>query len=570
MARKSRTLTPVVVLPQAERIYRTGLYVRLSVLDSGKADSDTVDNQESLLRRFIADKSYFSLVSVYVDNGETGVNFERDEFERLLTDIKDGKIDCVVVKDLSRFGRNYIEAGEYLEKIFPFLGVRFIAVNDGYDSIDPSTSDSLSMHLKNLVNDVYARDISHKITPVLQGKQERGEFIGAWASYGYQKSEEDKHRLVVDDEVAHIVRDIFRWRSDGMSVQNIARKLESLQIPSPSSYRYLRGIVKQERLAHVRWWPDTVKNILTSEVYLGHMVQGRKKESLFHGQKQTALPKDQWIVVRNTHEPIIEQDLFDRVQRITEDAHSAYVKKLGVFEQAIETENILKGLIYCGECGKLLTRYKNVRVNKHKDPKYHIWYSYTCPAHAVYKDVCSFTGIPEKDVNHTVFAVIRAQLLTALDMEKLIQSAKIRTKVLTEKQQIQEKIEQTNDELVHINRLRESLYDDYLDKLMNEHDYLFAQNRYKEKEAALLHRLEELKAEEKTVRETKSKDNPWLQTLLHFRDEPILTRQMAEELVDSVVIHSKTAITVNLRFQEEYRQLQNGLTPLCSEVAAHA
>lgn len=175
-----------------EKVWRTALYIRLSVLDSGKKDSDTVETQESLLRQFLEGKPCFSIFGIYVDNGETGVDFRRDEFERLMEDVRGGRVDCIIVKDLSRFGRNYIEAGEYLEKVFPFLGIRFIAVNDGYDSADPAQADGLTLHLKNLVNDVYARDISAKISPALRGKQMRGEFIGTWAAYGYMKSKEDK------------------------------------------------------------------------------------------------------------------------------------------------------------------------------------------------------------------------------------------------------------------------------------------------------------------------------------------------------------------------------------------
>lgn len=250
MARKSRFRAPVQEKPKL-RVYSTGAYVRLSVLDGPQCDSDSIENQEALVRAYVESDPSLSLFSVYSDNGETGVDFERDDFERLLDDIRAGKVDCVIVKDLSRFGRNYIEAGEYLEKIFPFMGVRFIAVNDGYDSIDPAASDSLSMHLKNLVNDVYARDISQKICPVLQEKQERGEFIGNWAAYGYLKSAEDKHRLVVDEETAPVVRDIFQWRLIGMDYQEIAKRLTELGIPSPSRYRFEKGMVKSLSLIHI-------------------------------------------------------------------------------------------------------------------------------------------------------------------------------------------------------------------------------------------------------------------------------------------------------------------------------
>lgn len=569
MARTSRTTAPVIEIKELFRIYKVGLYVRLSVLDSGKKDSDTIENQEAILRAFIENKPQFALQEVYIDNGETGVNFERDEFERLIDDVKSGKIDCIIVKDLSRFGRNYIEAGEYLEKIFPFLGVRFIATNDNYDSVDPSTSDSLSMHLKNLVNDIYARDISRKICPVLRAKQERGEFIGAWAAYGYKKDENDKHKLVVDDEVAHIVRDIFHWRLSGLSYQSIARKLNECGGPSPSRYRYEKGIIKDKRLANTIWRIAAVKTILENEVYAGHMVQGRKREALWDRQKQIKVPKEQWIVARNTHEAIIDETTYRKVQQINEQTTKEYHAKLERFSEIENTENILKSLVYCGDCGTLLMRYKNVRENKHKEPKFHVWYNYICPVHAAEPSRCSFLRIPEKDLQAAVFGVIQTQITIALDMDKLIRNARNHAPLATEKQKLQAKIRQTMDEINRISRLRETLYDDYRDKLMNERDYLYSQKRYKEKETVLRARLDEVKLQESALRETKSEENPWLQAVLSFCDEPVLTRKMAEALIDKVVIHSNTAITVKLRFEDEYKKLQEGLSPVL-EVAANA
>lgn len=559
MARKSKFRQPAVTLSPNLRVYQVGAYVRLSVLDGHRENSDSIENQEALLRTYIENDPSLSLYCVYSDNGETGVNFERDDFERLLDDIRTGNVDCVIVKDLSRFGRNYIEAGEYLEKIFPFMGVRFIAVNDGYDSLDPSTYDSLAINLKNLVNDVYARDISQKICPVLRGKQERGEFIGAWAAYGYLKDPEDKHRLMVDEETAPIVRDIFDWRLSGMSYQSIARELNSQGIPSPSRYRFEKGMVKDHRFANTMWKVAVMKSMLSSEVYLGHMVQGRKREALWEGQKQTALPKEQWIVVKNTHEPIIEQAVFDGVQKLGEQAARVYYEKQTRFAEVTNTENILKGLVYCGSCDTNLVRYKNVRENKHKEPKFHVWYNYICPVHTAEIDRCSFTSIPETELLEVVFSVIHSQLMTALDMEKLIKGVANKRAVLSKKQQIHQRMEQARTQLNRIARLKESLYDDYLDRLMDEKDYLYAQNRYKEQETELVALLGELSAQEQSMRETQTEENPWLRTFLTFREEPFLTRKMALELVEKVIVHSKSAVTVKLRFEDEYRRLQEGL-----------
>ncbi|MBP1736422.1 MAG: hypothetical protein H6Q60_303 [Oscillospiraceae bacterium] len=556
MARKSRIHEQAFPAQPHPRIYKAGLYVRLSVLDNGKADSDTVQNQERLLRAYIESKPEFLICAVYVDNGETGVDFHRDAFERLLEDVKRGKVDCIIVKDLSRFGRNYIEAGEYLEQIFPFLGVRFIAINDRYDSADPASSDVLTMHLKNLVNAVYASDISRKICPVLQAKQERGEFIGAWASYGYRKADDNKHRLVVDHNVAHIVRDIFQWRLMRMSNQMIARKLNELGIPSPSQYRYEQGFLKEERLKDLPWRASTIKAIIHNEIYAGHMVQGKKREALWKGQKQSRVPKDQWVVVQNTHEAIIEQETFARVQQINRQANSDYHAKLERFSEIPNSENLLKGLVYCGSCGKNLVRHKNVREHHHKEPKFHVWYNYVCPGHCGGPDACPFTSVPEKDLLAVVAEVICSQRAVAVTMEKLLQGAKRQSSAVMERQRLEANSRRTMDELEGVLRYREALYEDYLEKLMTEQDYVYAASRYQKKEDALKRQLEQLKAGESSLRESAGEENSQLAAFLQGQSKLSLTRAMTVELVERITIYNRTTIQIKLRFQEEYRKLR--------------
>lgn len=560
MARVSRVRKKEAPTASRERIYKVALYVRLSVLDSGKKDSDTVETQEALLRRFIQGKPHFMLASVYIDNGETGVSFKRCEFERLMEDVRAGKIDCIIVKDLSRFGRNYIETGEYLEKIFPFLGIRFIAVNDGYDSISPSAADSLSLHLKNLVNDVYARDISAKISPVLREKQKRGEFIGAWAAYGYVKSKQDKHCILVDRESASIVRDIFRWRLEGVSYQGICRRLTEKNIPSPSQYRYGKGWVQHEKWAAVPWRVQTIKGILCNEVYLGHMVQGRKRESLFHGQRQASVPKEQWIIVENTHEPIIDQKTFEAVQQLNRQKTEEYTTKQDGFSGIKNTENILKGLVYCGACGTNLVRYKNVRENKHTDPRFHVWYNYICPVHATDLTQCSFLSVPERDLLEAVNSAIKAQVITAMDMNKMLKAFGGKSSAQEEKDQLESQIRQVEKILTRTVRYRERLYDDYADHLMNDQDYIYAQRRYKKQEISYQQQLEELKLTYQGITEERDEDNPLLNSLIRFRNEAELTREMAVELIDKITVYGRESFRISFRFQDEYEQLRSRLS----------
>ena len=280
--RKVNPLLPVTVSAEpAQHIYQTGGYVRLSVEDSGKPGADTIETQRELLQAYIEDHPDMCLYDLYCDNGRTGTNFDRPGFERLMNDVRAGKIDCIVVKDLSRFGRNYKETGNYLERLFPLLGVRFIAVNDSFDTLTAERSlDGYIVPLKNIINRVYSKDISRKVRSALATKQRSGEFIGTWAAYGYRKCAGDRHRIEPDEETAPVVRDMFQWRLSGLSYQKITRRLNERGIPSPSRYHYLKGETTSERYAHAKWDVWVVKNILKNEVYLGHMVQGRKHTSL--------------------------------------------------------------------------------------------------------------------------------------------------------------------------------------------------------------------------------------------------------------------------------------------------
>ncbi len=489
------------------------------------------------------------------------MDFKRDGFERMMGDVKAGKIDCIIVKDLSRFGRNYIETGEYLEKLFPFLGIRFIAVNDGIDTIEQGAFDHLTLHLKNLVNDVYSRDISAKICPVLRGKQERGEFIGTWAAYGYRKSVEDKHRLVIDEKTAPVVKDIFAWGAEGVSYQNIVRKLMARGIPSPSQYRYEQGIMKNERFANMSWQIEAIKLITANEVYLGHTVQGRKQESLFQGQKQRKLPKEEWCVVKNTHKAIIDQLTFEQVQKINTARKQEHQSKQGCFCGLVNTENILKGLVYCGSCGRKLSRYKSVRENKRKSPGFHAGYRYICPSHAADPIHCTFRGIREKELLGAVLETIRVQVQLVEDLERQMYKSGGKKRVEQEEGQLEWQIRQAEAELGKVRRHKESLYDAYADHLMGEQDYIYAQARYNEKENELQDQISELICSYQSLQIEKPENNPWIKNMLQFRDnvELRLTREMAVTLIEKITVYHDTALHIDFRFQDDGQRLREFL-----------
>lgn len=557
MARKGRKENPLIPIAQAvvqKKIYHVGEYARLSVEDSGKGTSDSIENQLAMIRDFVDTQPDMESYDTYCDNGETGVNFDRPEFERLMQDVKSGRIDCIVVKDLSRFGRNYIEAGNYLERVFPFLGVRFVAITDGFDTLSAQHSeDGYMIPLKNLINHVYAKDISQKSGSALAAKQKNGDFIGVWAAYGYRKDPNNKNAILVDDQAAHIVRHIFHWYEEGVSLSRIARRLTEYGVPSPSAYRYSKGMIKSTKLAAAPWRIQVLKNMLSNEVYIGNMVQGRKRESLFEGKKQKVLPREEWIVVPNTHEAIIDKSLFDTVQKLMQEAHERYTKKLGIFAEAVETENLLKGLIYCGDCGTLLTRYKNVRVNKKKEPKYHIWYSYICPLHGVYPDRCSFKRVPEKDVVQAVFSALKAQIACTADMKIILEELQKQPEIRYHKERWQSEKSKLERKLSEASQYRKGMFENYCTKVINEKEYLFLTQSYEEEVQQITSRLTELNNESVFYGNNYSPSNRWIATLMQFSQSEMLTREMVLALVEKIVITQTKEITITLKYRDEYR-----------------
>ena len=379
------------MLTTQKKIWNATLYLRLSRDDGDKEESNSITGQRELLRDYISQRPELREYAVRVDDGFSGSTFERPSFQKMMEDVKAGRTDCIIVKDLSRFGRNYLDAGEYIEKIFPFLGVRFIAVNDNFDTLTAErTQDGYIVPLKNLINEVYSKDISKKSASALHVKQQRGEFIGAWAPYGYRKDPNDKHHLVINEETAPTVRRIFQWRSEGVSVVQIGRRLNEASIPSPAAYLYETGEVKTEKYKGVPWHTQVLKNLLAHPVYIGHMVQGRKKQSFYEGKRQTYVDEAEWVIVRNTHEPLIDCETFEKVQQIAGQKKQEYHEKLGKYAHLKHSENILRGLVWCPNCNRPMIRYKNVSHGQK------LWYTYVCPGHADDPARCPFVSIREE------------------------------------------------------------------------------------------------------------------------------------------------------------------------------
>lgn len=541
---------PAELQAPAQRVYQTGGYVRLSVEDSGKPGADTIEAQRELVQNFILSQPDMNLCGVFSDNGRTGTNFDRPGFLQLMGMVREGKIDCIVVKDLSRFGRNYLETGNYLERVFPLLDVRFVAISDSFDTLTAERStDGYIVPLKNIMNELYSKDISQKIRPALVSKQQRGDFIGSWASYGYRKRTDDPHRIEIDPETAPIVREIFQWRLSGMAITQISRKLNERGTPSPAKYHYLKGEVKAERYANVVWHPAVINQILGSEVYLGHTVQGRKRSRFCEGQKQEVLPRDQWTVVRDTHQPLIDTETFQAVQELNAERNAAYHARLGCYDALGTTPNILKKLVFCADCGRPLVRYKNVS-NKGTNR----YYVFICQSHSDDPASCPKKYIHESVLVEVLWDTVRRELELAGAMEKLVKKYSRSAEHLSQETSLARQVADVQKRLSRANALYDSLYQNYVDKLMTETEYTELKEQYRSDIKAAEARLAELNETIRT-QQRQTVQNPWLTNCTRYRDESRLTDEVAHALIERIEVDADNHVSITMRYRNEYLAL---------------
>ena len=395
-----------------KELYNVAVYLRLSRddedIDGDKEESNSISSQRDLIRSYIRKQPDMEIFDIYVDDGFSGANFDRPAFKRMMEDIEAGNVDCVIVKDLSRFGRDYIEAGRLIQKTFPTFSVRFIAINDNFDSLTADFNEtSLVVPIKNFVNDFYCRDISCKVKSQQKVKREKGEYIGAFPIYGYQKDPDDHNHLVIDDYAAYNVKKIFAWKLDGYSNQAIAMKLEKMGVLSPLEYKRFRGCRCSTNFAtkaKAEWSPVAVKRILQNEMYLGTMVQGRHEKLNYKVKKIVEKPESEWIKVENTHEAIIDKEDFYIVQRLLQ----YDFKPCGEDGKS----HMFAGLLFCGDCKEPLAR----RVNRNKSGDKVL---YICSTNNR-RNGCFKHSIEENELKNIVLSALKQQLALYLDKSKVL------------------------------------------------------------------------------------------------------------------------------------------------------
>ena len=432
------------------KIYNADLYLRLSKEDGDKEESDSIINQKGLILDYLKSMEDIKIHEIRVDDGYSGVNFNRPAFQQMLEDIKAGKVDCVITKDLSRFGRNHIEVGKYLEKIFPYLGVRFIAINDNYDSARSDTqTDNIIIPFKNLINDAYCRDISIKIRSNLEVKRKKGDFVGAFAPYGYRKSEADKNRLEIDEEAAETVRRIFRMYLQGSSAYRIAEVLNGEDVLTPMDYKKEQGSAFYtgfKKNLKGKWSHVHVLRILGNPVYMGTLVQGKDTTPNYKVKKKVKKEEEKWCRVENAHEAIIPDSDFQNVQELLR-----MDTRTGTAQEKVYD---LSGVVRCGDCGGNMVR-KTV-PSGHKKFIY-----YVCGNHKADKAVCSSHSINAENLEESVLLLLNKQIETVTDMDHILGQMEEMQRQSGELAKKNRQIVKKKEEIQKYCGLRLDLYEDY-------------------------------------------------------------------------------------------------------------
>ncbi len=556
-----------VQLQKAEsgiKVYQTAIYARLSREDN-LSNSDSIENQIALLERYIDARPYLQLADIFADNGFTGTDFERPEWQRLMEAVQQRKINCIIVKDLSRLGRNYIETGEFLEKICPFFGIRFIAVNDNFDTDTAEANGQLSVSLSNIINDYYAKDISRKVTSALRSKMEKGEYIGSWEKYGYVKSPENKNQLIVNPETAPVVRMIYQWRSEGMSYMGINKRLNDMGIPSPGQYKADRGIVtnNNQKPRKILWNKHMVTDILKDITYLGHLAQRKTTQCLYAGIPFSRTEEQDWIQVENTHEAIIEPELFEKVQEINKKAAAAQKANRGKYDHLPKAKNIYGKKFTCADCGSVMKLVRSISTNKDK-----VYFTFKCPTHEEHgARACTAKRMRKADVDEAVLSSIKAQFELFLDCREALDSLLKAKKKQVKKAGKSDQAKELKKQLEKKKSVFSGLYRDLREGLIDDQDYAQTREILMEDISRLEKQLAELKSAKAEYEEPLQEAKIWETLIEKYAHAEEISEELADAMIESMRMNGDNSLSIQFKYMDSFQAILDTVKILRKEVA---
>ena len=531
MSRKSRY---EAVAPQVlPKRWKIGAYIRLSREDEDirGMNSESVETQKRIIDKHMKSLEDAEIVGYYIDDGYSGTSLERPDFCRLQADYENKVINCIIVKDLSRLARNNEDAGKLIFVIFPFYNIRFISVNDKVDSyLAPNSVHNLTIHFKNIMNDEYSRDLSKKIRSASAARRRRGEFLGAFAPYGYKKDTENIHQLVIDEEVSCWVEFIYKKFLDGLNYTQIARELTDLGAPTPLAHKKKNhpkfGLPKEFEVK--LWSATTVKSILTSDVYIGNLTQSKYAKVSYKSKTVRMQDEQKWITVENTHEAIISKEDFDTVQEI--------IRSNRRTKSPPTQQNPLAGIIKCGRCKRVMAITEERGKGAYR--------AYYCTTYHKHKDLCERNRISVSVIENTVLEVLNQHLRLCGEMSKALS-------IIDDKKQKQNNASDSTSKINELKQKKTALYQDYKNGNITENEY---KEKRKQLEAAISS-LEGVKETNENNTVLFPEENQFLESFKGKRKFKKLTREIATTFLKSVCVYSPEQIEIELNYTDELKEV---------------
>lgn len=538
-------LSDKIYFTNPHMVWQVAAYIRLSKED-GNDESLSVTNQRKIIADYL--ENHFDgaciLVDTYVDDGLSGTDYDRRDFQRMLSAIESGKINCVICKNLSRAFRNYADQGYFLENYFPRHGVRFISIsNPAVDSFlaPEAVIQGLEVPITGLMNDRYAGKTSADIRRTFDMKRKKGEFIGAFAPYGYTKLPDNKNFLVIDEEAAEVVRNIFYWFTvEGLSKRGIVKRLNEAGIPNPTLYKKQKGFHYNNPHSEMNdgfWSSTTITGILKNQQYIGHMVQGRQKVISYKVHDRVAMPESEWYVVENTHEPLIDKVTFEKAQDLMKRS-----TRTGANQQKLY---LFSGFVHCADCGKSMTR---------RTAKGYIYYAcknyiekgrLSCTKHTIRADL----------LEKIVLLTIQKQIELMADLTAIVAEINCAPEVKTKSKRLENLHKQQEAALAKVNRILDSLYVDWKNGDITRQQYHRMKYKHEIQVEQLEKRMQSIQEEICAMQQGITAQNPCLETFLKYRNIQKLDRNLITELVKDIYVHADKSITIEFAFKDEYKRI---------------
>ena len=514
-----------------------GLYSRISIVENENGEeSVSITNQKKFMKEY-AEKNNIEIYDYYIDDGYSGGNYDRPGFKRLINDIECGLINCVITKDTSRLGRDFLETGNYIYKYFPEKNVRYIAILDNFDTENPSGADDI-IPFKTVVNDMYLKDTSRKIKSIRHGLMDQGLFVGSSVPYGYKRSEEDNRKFVIDDYAANIVQRIFKMALDDESDGMIARTLSDEGILPPDVYKGKK--LKKTTFTTNLWKASSVKTILTNEVYIGTMIQGKYERVSLKSKKKRKLPRSKWKIKKNNHEPIIEKKVFESVNK----------KPISEIENNTRNgkyDYLLKGFVVCADCEKTMLA-RRVKV-KSKNASDEVRTIYCCRTYATYRNnICSMHYYREEELNNKVLKEIRGIFLEYSKNETLSKKYESTLSNSNVLEKYQTELNSSQKKLSDIDKAISELYKDKVTGIITSDEFVIIKENFEIERETLIKKIEDLKIMLNNSKTNITDEKTKMKMINNFLKVKNPNKQMMKELIKKITIDKNKKVKIYLTF----------------------